>query len=359
MKTTRYIILTLIWLVACQPKAPRSYAEKTQKLSLDQANKLAQLPLKCMSQEYPNKPNQSLSSEADIDHPQALHPAFYGCFDWHSSVHGHWMLVKLLKKFPELDDRDEIRRQLAHHITKDKIAVELAYFQRPAERSFERTYGWAWLLKLAEELHTWDDPLARELEANLEPLSAYIVSKFMDFLPRLQYPIRVGEHSNTAFALALSYDYAVALNDVALQELITNRAMDFYMKDIGCPLSWEPSGFDFISPCLQEADLMRRILDPEVYIKWLKQFLPQLYQEDFKLDPGRVGDRSDGKLVHLDGLNFSRAWCLYGIASADKTLHQLNTIADEHLAYSLPHIVDGDYMGEHWLASFAIYALLQ
>jgi hypothetical protein len=325
-------------------------------LTLEDANHLARLPLRCMQREYPNKPGETLALPADIGSPQNLHPAFYGCFDWHSSVHGHWMLVKLLKTFPDLEDRDSIRTKLAEGLSAEHIRGEVAYFRRTEEKSFERTYGWAWLLKLAEELHTFDDPLARELESNLWPLTDLIVERYVDFLPKLLYPIRVGEHSNTAFGLCFAWDYAHATGDRALQALVEKRARDYYLADTGCPLNWEPSGFDFLSPCLEEADIMRRVLPKKEFEAWLKKFLPQLSDRKFALVPGKVSDRTDGKLVHLDGLNFSRAWCLYGIAGELKEYEYLRRIADEHMRQSLAAIAAGTYEGEHWLASFAIYA---
>jgi hypothetical protein len=325
-------------------------------LTLEAADRLAQLPLKCMQREFPNKPGETLAAAADIGSPQNLHPAFYGCFDWHSSVHGHWMLVKLLKTFPGLKDRDLVRSKLAGNISAENILAEVKYFKRTEEKSFERTYGWAWLLKLAEELHTFNDPLARELENNLRPLTNLVVQRHLEFLPKLNYPIRVGEHTNTAFGLAFAWDYAVAVGNQELQRLVEKRAKDFFMSDRGCPLTWEPSGFDFLSPCLEEADLMRRVLAKQEFVLWLKKFLPQLAHKKFFLAPGVVSDRKDGKLVHLDGLNFSRAWCLYGIAALPGYGH-LRKVAEEHLSYSLGAVAGDSYEGSHWLASFAIYAL--
>ncbi len=325
-------------------------------LTLEDADRLAQLPLKCLQREFPNKPGETLALMTDMGLPQTLHPAFYGCFDWHSSVHGHWMLVKLLKTFPGLKDRDLIRAKLAANLSAENIRGEVSYFQRTEEKSFERTYGWAWLLKLAEELHTYDDPLARELENNLRPLTDLIVQRYMEFLPKLLYPIRVGEHSNTAFGLCFAWDYAHAAGNVELRALVEKRAKDFFMNDKGCPLGWEPSGFDFLSPCLEEADIMRRVLPGKEFAEWLKGFLPQLADSEFSLAPGEVVDRTDGKLVHLDGLNFSRAWCLYGIAGEIEEYGHLRRVADEHMRRSLAAIAVGTYEGEHWLASFAIYA---
>ena len=326
-------------------------------LSLEQAGRLAALPLACMQAPYPNKPGQTLGSPDDLGVPRQLHPAFYGCFDWHSSVHAHWSLVRLLKLYPELDLADSIRFRLAENLTASNILDEVDYFKRSDESSYERTYGWAWLLKLAEELHTWDDPLGRQLEENLQPLTDLIVERFRSFLPKLVYPIRVGEHTNTAFAMAFAWDYASLLGDDSLKGLIEERAMDFYSEDSGCPMDWEPSGFDFLSPCLEEIDLMRRVLGEKEFLDWMSRFAPQLRGKDYTLEVGRVSDRSDGKLVHLDGLNFSRAWVLYGLARQYPSYAHLGRIADAHVAYSLPNLVGDGYEGGHWLGSFALYAL--
>ena len=326
-------------------------------LDLEQANRLVSLPLNCIQQEYPNKLGQVLRDSSSLASPRRLHPAFYGCFDWHSSVHGHWMLVKLLKTFPHLDRAQEARDKLRENITAANIEGELLYFNRPEEKSFERTYGWAWLLKLAEELETWEDPLGQELAVNLRPLAQVLVSRYLEFLPKLNYPIRVGEHTNTAFGLTFAWDYAVYTNHQELQDLIRDRAISFYQQDEDCPITWEPSGYDFLSPCLEEIDIMRRVLDPEEFISWLDRFMPNLEKASFSLSPGEVSDRSDGKLVHLDGVNFSRAWCLYGLAANYPQYQHLKNLAHQHVNYSLPSIVDGGYEGEHWLASFALYAL--
>lgn len=325
-------------------------------LTLEDANKLAQLPLACMQTEYPNKLNQVIGSGADVQEPKALHPAFYGCFDWHSSVHGHWSLVSLLKRFPDLDSAEVIREKLAFNMSPENIRGEIDYFSGPMNGSFERTYGWAWLLKLAEELYTWEDSLGRNLYSNLKPLSDLIADKYIEFLPKLVYPIRVGEHTNTAFGLTFAWDYANTVGNNALKELIESRARDWYMTDYNCPITWEPSGYDFLSPCLEEADLMRRVLPADEFNSWLTQFLVGIDGQYFSLDPGIVSDRTDGKLVHLDGLNFSRAWCLYGLANSSDDLDHLRAIANAHMDHSLGSIVDGNYEGQHWLASFALYA---
>jgi hypothetical protein len=336
------------------------HAQPELALTKEQAYKLSQLPMKCLQNEYPNKLGQVLNNEQELKSPDELHPVFYGCFDWHSSVHGHWLLVSMLKEYGlQLPNADSIRVKLEEQFTPAKIQQEKAFFKTKYNDSFERTYGWAWLLKLQFELDTWDDPQGKKWASVLRPLSEMIVEKYMVYLPKLVYPIRTGEHINTAFGLAFAYDYAMGSKNVTFTELIKKRAREFYLNDLNYPIHIEPSGYDFLSPALEEADLMRRVLEPEEFQKWLNRFLPQLRKKNFALAPGKVSDRTDGKLVHLDGLNFSRAWCLTGIAKASsKKYGHLRKIAEQHIRYSLPSIVDGDYMGEHWLASFAVYALL-
>lgn len=327
--------------------------------TIAEANKLIELPLHCVTTEYPNKLGQTIGSDADLQPPHELHPTFYGCFDWHSAVHGYWSMVTLLKEFPELEKASEVREILKQNITKENIAQEVVYFQLKLNTSYERTYGWAWLLKLAEALHTWDDPMAAELKSNLQPLTSLIAERYIEFLPKLVYPIRVGEHTNTAFGLTFAYDYAETVAHTALKTAIENRAKDFYTQDANCPLHWEPSGYDFLSPCLEELDIMRRILPETEFKNWLASFMPQLAAKDFQLAPGKVSDRTDGKLVHLDGLNFSRAWVLYGVANQYPEYDHLQNVANEHVAYSYPNLVGDSYEGGHWLGSFAIYALIQ
>ncbi len=326
-------------------------------LDLEAANNLAELPLHCMDTEYPNKLNQTIGGDYDLQAPKTLHPAFYGCFDWHSAVHGHWSLVSLLKQFPKLEKADEIKEKLTVNMSKQNILIEVAYFDGAYNKSYERTYGWAWVLKLAEELYTWDDPLAKELESNLKPLTDLMVTKYIEFLPKLNYPIRVGEHPNTAFGLSFAYDYAKASGHDELKRIIEKRARDFYINDKECPITWEPSGFDFLSPCLEEAALMKRVLSEEEFKTWIDTFLPELKSKTFDIERGEVSDRTDGKLVHLDGVNFSRAWSLNKIAEDMPELDHLKNIANMHINHSLPNIVDDDYEGGHWLGSFALYAL--
>lgn len=321
-------------------------------LDLEEARRLASLPMACIDQACPYKSGHVLADSQDLLLPIEHHPAFYGCFDWHSAVHGHWSLVYLLKEFPELDSSGLIRKKLAENLTAEKLSSELSYFTRNKfNKSFERTYGWAWLLKLQEELLSWDDADARQWASNMQDLAQYISRAYIDYLPKLVYPIRVGEHSNTAFGLSLAYDYAMATSDTSLSHSIENNARRFYLNDETCPLNWEPSGYDFLSPCLQELDIMRKVLSDEEFKSWSRAFLPDLQSRSLILEPAEVSDRTDGKLVHLDGLNFSRAWCLYSVDNA-----YLNELADKHMAFSLGNIIDGDYAGQHWLASFALYA---
>lgn len=336
------------------------YSEVQSKyvLSITGASHLAKLPLKCMQQEFPYKTSVTFSDTSLITRPRNYHPAFYGCFDWHSSVHGHWMLVRLLKLFPHLPEAAEIRTKLRTNLSADNILTEVEIFKDEQQRGFERTYGWAWLLQLQKELLSWNDPLGKELSKNLEPLAQQLVRLYINYLPKMNYAVRVGEHSNLAFGLTLAYDYGTETKNDSLLRIVRETALRFYKKDTGCPINYEPGGSDFLSPCLEEADLMWRILPAKDYASWIERFLPDLFNGGATLTPGTVTDRTDGKLVHLDGLNLSRAWCLYGIAHhSRKNRAALINLANEHLTAALPHVASGDYMGEHWLASFAVYAL--
>lgn len=364
-----FFFSVIFFLLSCQPKETKIeyqetanvIAEKenhTIKLDQAQANRLASLPLKCMQNEYPNKTGQVLSDSTDLGTPKDLHPAFYGCFDWHSSVHGHWSLVKLLKDFPDLENRDSIILKLKQNISKENIQAELAYFNRKQEYSYERMYGWTWLLKLQLELDTWNTDDGKEMAKNLQPLTDLIVLRYIEFLPKLNYPIRVGTHTNSAFGMAFAYDYAVYSNQDNLKNTIVENAKRLYFTDENCPISWEPDGTDFLSPCLEEVDLMERVLEREDFLVWTRKFLPQLNQNDFHLEVAKISDRKDGHLVHLDGLNFSRAWVFYRLAKKyPAQFKHLYYEADKHMEASLSVITDGSYEGEHWLASFALYAL--
>jgi hypothetical protein len=359
-----FTIMLLALILSCnnsekknQSIMPEINQEKTPVLNLEEANRLSQLPLHCMNIEYPNRLSQTLGNDGDLKSPSTLHPAFYGCFDWHSSVHGHWSLVSLLKQFPEVDNAEDIKQKLLQNISKENIETEVVYFYGEHNKSYERTYGWAWLLKLAEELHTWDNETARQLENNLQPLTDLIVGKYIEFLPKLNYPIRVGDHPNTAFGLSFAWDYANTLNNSVLKSVIEQRVKEFYLVDADCPMTWEPSGTDFLSPCLEEAALMKRIVPKEEFVPWLNKFLPKLKNKNFALETGKVSDRKDGSLVHLDGVNFSRAWSLNKIAENLPEYEHLKNIANQHINYSLPSIFEDSYEGGHWLGSFAIYAL--
>lgn len=352
------VLLSLLFVGSyAQAENSSEVSDTMASLSREKATYLYGFAFHCIDQEYPNKPNHTLEDADDLATPSTLHPAFYGCLDWHSAVHGHWTLVNILNLYPQLEERESVREKLAASLTRENILQEAAYFEREHNKTFERTYGWVWLLKLAEALEQWDDPLADELQRNLQPLTDSLEAKLMEFLPKLTYPVRVGEHSNTAFALSFAIDYARTFQREALEALIVSRARHYYLADKHCPLSWEPSGFDFLSPCLQEAALMAKILPADEYAGWAEGFLPELFAGTLAgFQPAVVSDRSDGKLAHLDGLNFSRAWCLHEISRAlDRP--ELVRLAEEHLAFSYDKISADEYAGAHWLASFALYAL--
>jgi len=349
------ILLTMIALSAC---GRDSADTASANLPAENATRFADLAMSCIDREYPNKLGQVLKSASDLMPPHALHPSFYGCFDWHSSVHGHWMLVKLLKEVDELPRREEIAAAVFSSLDPAKIEGEVAYFET-ASPSWERTYGWAWLLQLATELHTWDDPLGEKLAEDLDPLAQVIRDRYIDFMPRQEYPVRTGVHPNTAFGLSFAYDYAAVVEDDELMNVIVDAGVRYYAEDRNCPLSWEPSGEDFLSPCFEEAALMARILDKDDYAQWLAAFLPELDDLD-ALVPVNVSDRSDPKIVHLDGLNLSRAWNLFAIANRledESFANRLREKAEEHLDASLPYVASEHYEGSHWLGSFAVYAL--
>jgi len=345
---------------AAEPPAP---VPKHETLTKERASAFAKLALKGATREFPNKPAHVLLDDKDAKTPKALHPAFYGCYDWHSAVHGHWMLARALRAHPDLPEAKDIRAVLNAHLTADNIKAEVAYFNRPEAKSFERPYGWSWLLKLAEELHTWDDADAKRWSANLKPLAELIANRYVEFFPKQTYPIRAGVHSNTAFGLTFAHDYAKAVGNTKLRERIEERAKAYYGKDTDAPARWEPDGADFLSPSLCEADLMRRVLPPAEFQKWFHKYLPGAAKgEPANLfAPATVTDRTDPQLVHLDGLNLSRAWCLRGILTAlpkdDPARKALIASAAKHAEAGLKHVASGDYAGEHWLASFAVWML--
>jgi len=317
------------------------------------AARFAKLALACVHREYPNKLAHVLNDAKDVKAPRALTPAFYGCYDWHSSVHGHWLLVRLLRMFPTAPFAAEARKALNESFTKKNIAAEVKYLEGAGRTSFERPYGLAWLLQLSAELREWDEVRAWALM--LEPLEKVAVAHLASWLPKLSKPIRIGEHDQTAFAFGLVLDWARRAENHELEALLTERIETYYGGDRGCPLSWEPNGQDFLSPCLAEADLMRRVKKGEAYAAWLKAFLPG----DAWPQPEAVTDRSDPKLAHLDGLNLSRAWMLEGIASAlaagDSRRAAIETAALAHRKAGLEAVTGVHYEGGHWLGSFAVY----
>jgi len=339
------------------PEPPAKVRPEPQTLE----DRFAILALDCVHREFPNKISHLLQSPDDARRPSELTPAFYGCFDWHSSVHGHWLLSRILNTQPDSVLADEIRAALAISFTEDKIAGELAYYTAEGRGSFERPYGIAWFLQLVAELEESSDPQMRAWRETLRPLETAIVGQIRDWLPKLAYPVRLGTHNQTAFAFGLMIDYARTVGDGELETALTAKTLTFHQEDVNCPLSYEPSGEDFLSPCLMEADLMRRVLTAEEFAGWLRGFLPDLPEDGRAdwLEPGIVLDASDGKLVHLDGVNLSRAWALEGIASAlpdgDPRIPSLLAAADLHRQTGIAAVSDEHYSGSHWLASFATY----
>ncbi len=332
-------------------------------LPAETAARLANLALACLHQEYPNKIAHVMDTDADAQPPRKLTPAFYGCYDWHSAVHGHCLLVRLTRLHPDAPFAVRAREALATSLTAENIAVEVTYLGRKGREPFERPYGLAWLLALAQELREWDDPQARAWAEALAPLERAAAARLQDWLPKLAYPIREGEHNQTAFAFGLILDWAKGTNDRAMEELLVSRTRALYLADRNCPIDYEPSGQDFLSPCLAEADLMRRVLAPAEFAVWLKTFLPRIPRDGTGdwLAVGLVTDRTDGKLVHLDGLNLSRAWMLEGMASGlpstDRRLPALRAAAAKHRVAGLSAVTGDNYAGGHWLGTFATYLL--
>ncbi len=334
----------------------------SQTLTEDRAVTFARLPLHCIPTEYPNKTSHLINNaEEAAMTPKDLHPSFFGCLDWHSSVHGHWMLVKLLKQFPGIQLRDSIIMVLSNSFQPDKIITEANYYTRfKNSNTYERTYGWAWLLKLDQELYTFDDPLARKWYQTLQPLTDKIVELWKDYLQKETYPNRTGVHPNTAFGLVFALDWARTKNDTAFANAIVRKAKAFYLDNVKTPAYLEPDGTDFLSPSLEIADLMSRILPQHEFEKWLNRFYEKRSLDNITRLPV-ISDRSDYLIVHLDGLTLSRAWCMKGIAKAlprgNKTAVLFETTARKFLEHSIPNVTGGNYGGQHWLASFAVYAL--
>ncbi|HWM24634.1 MAG TPA: DUF2891 domain-containing protein [Chthoniobacterales bacterium] len=357
-KTLACVLLSLASIAAAAENSP-------PKFDAADAERFARLALGCVAKEYPNKISHVLNSDADVAPPRRLTPAFYGCYDWHSSVHGHWLLARLTRKFPEASFAKPAREALRKNLTAQNLRKEAAYLREKGRANFERPYGLAWLLQLIAELREWDDPEAKEMLANLRPLEDAALERLTGWLPKLSHPVRVGEHAQTAFALGLMLDYARSAGNESFATLLTGQARKFYLDDKSCPMAYEPSGEDFLSPCLAEADVMRRVLPPAEFTSWLKEFIPQIPTAD-KADwlPVAVSpDPSDPKLAHLDGLNLSRAWMLEGIISAlpsgDERRPSLTGTSDAHRRAGLAAVTGAHYEGGHWLGSFAVYLVTE
>lgn len=363
---TALLCLGALTAAAAAATAPTAAARSS--LDAAAAARFAALALKCLHQEYPNHVSHTLNSAADARPPHELTPAFYGCLDWHSDVHGHWLLVRLLRLYPDAPFAAQARAELARSLTVENIAGETTYLRGAGRASFERPYGLAWLLRLAAELRQWDDADARRWSATLAPLETEDVARLESWLPKLHYPIRIGEHDQTAFSFGLMWDWASIAGDAHMRALLSDAARRFYRHDRNCPLAYEPSGEDFLSPCLAEADFLRRVLPPAAFAQWLSAFLPQIPRTGGAgsagphapwLSPGVVTDRADPKLAHIDGLNLSRAWMLQGIAQglppSDPRIAALRASAAEHAAAALPAVTGEHYEGGHWLGTFAVY----
>jgi hypothetical protein len=326
------------------------------------ASKFATLALSHLTREYPNLIHHVMNNPGDVRSPRELHPVFFGSMDWHSCVHGYWLLATLLRTYPDLPEADAISELFNRHVTPQNVSGELAYLHAPLRNGFERPYGWAWLLMLAAELNRHNTPDGARWKNTIAPLADAFANRFLEFLPKATYPTRVGTHFNSAFALALAIEYTEVTRHDMLRDLVGSKALGWYRDDVDCQ-AWEPSGDDFLSPSLMEARCMSAVLTGSEFEKWFNAFLPQIAEREPRtlFVPATVSDRSDGKIAHLDGLNLSRAWCwrsLAGVWPESDPRHDIALDAARvHLDASLPHIA-GNYMGEHWLATFALLALL-
>ncbi|WP_336689569.1 MULTISPECIES: DUF2891 domain-containing protein [unclassified Chryseobacterium] len=353
MKKSLLAIIFLPFLMFCQ---------EIPKLTDEMAVRLSEKPLHCINQEYPNKTAHIINNEKEVPlSPKDLHPSFYGCFDWHSSVHGHWMLLRLLKTKPGLSVAKDIENILDNSFKKENLQTEANYFTKyQLTGTFERTYGWAWLLKLDEELATWNHPKAKIWHENLKPLTDKILASWKTFLPKQTYPNRTGVHPNTAFAMVFALDWARATGDKDFENQLIEKAKYFYLNNTKTPAYLEPDGSDFFSPSLEIADLMRRVLPQKEFVVWLNNFYEKRSLENIEKIPV-VSDLSDYQTVHLVGLSFSKAWCMKGIAKSLPLNHPLKQkfekTANVFLNNGLPLLFQGNYGGDHWLASFAVYAL--
>lgn len=351
--------LAVMLVLACAGGPHAVAAEpESDDMNIETAERFARLALDCAEREYPNLIHHVMTGDDDVAPPRELTPSFYGCYDWHSAVHGHWLLARLSRHYPDSEFGGAAIEALGRNLTRDNLLAEAAYVADPARTGFERPYGLAWLLQLVTELDEWNETPADQWREWLRPLEALAVERLSEWIPKLAYPIRIGEHDQTAFAFGLAWDYAEQVGDAEFRQLLAEAGQRFYTDDRDCPLHYEPSGHDFLSPCLAEADFMRRILSGDRFGEWLGEFLPNIGESDW-LPVARVTDRSDGKLAHIDGLNLSRAWMLEGIASAltddDPRRKALLASASQHAEAGLAGVSDAHYEGGHWLASFAVY----
>jgi hypothetical protein len=369
-----FLLLSLSTAAAAEKNTAPKFATANPSFGgfdVQSAERFAKLALGCVEKEYPNKISHVLNSDADVAPPRKLTPSFYGCYDWHSSVHGHWLLVRLIRTFPDAPFVAQARDALRKSLSAGNLKQEAAYIRGAGRASFERPYGLAWLFQLCSELREWNDEQTREMSANLRPLEEAAVERLKTWLPKLSHPVRIGEHDQTAFALGLMLDYARSTGNQGFAKLATDSAKKFFLADKNCPLAYEPSGEDFLSPCLAEADVMRRVLSQKDFASWLKEFLPQIPALPAESDRPTVDwlpvaispDPSDPKLAHLDGLNLSRAWMLEGIISAlpadDLRRPALAAAADAHRRAGLAAVTGEHYEGGHWLGSFAVYLINQ
>jgi Protein of unknown function (DUF2891) len=355
IRHSTFVILTLLLPLSISAEEPAPKFDEAA------AERFAGLALACVAKEYPNKISHLLNSDADVAPPRKLTPAFYGCYDWHSSVHGHWLLVRLVKTFPAAPFAKPAREALRKSLSKENLKQEAAYLRGEGRASFERPYGMAWLLQLVAELAEWDDPQAREMLTNLAPVEQAVRDRLKTWLPKLSHPVRIGEHNQTAFGLGLILDYAASTKNAEFEKIAATKTGEFFQKDKDCSLTYEPSGEDFLSPCLGEADAMRRVLPPDEFAQWLTEFLPKIpttAKNDW-LPVAVSPDPSDPKLAHLDGLNLSRAWMLEGIISGlpqnDPRRPALVATAEAHRRAGLAAVTGAHYEGGHWLGSFAVY----
>ena len=364
MKYSRCFLLMMLSLFfTCNNKDISSHEKISMPLLNERmAEKLVQLSLDCVDKKYPYKIGYRFINEDWVKPHHNITPSFFGCWDWHSAVHGHWAMVKILKTFPNISLKGEIRRKLRNNLSKNNLDKEYEFFQHEFTKGFERTYGWAWLLKLYSELINWNDEEAKIWSKNLEPLVKLLSGRTQSFLENLSSPLRPGTHANSAFSFALMLDYSKVSGDINLEKKIKDFSLKHFVNDLDCPVDYEPSGTDFLSPCLAEAETMSKILSREEFNIWIKKFLPEINSKKFSsiVNPPKVLDPEDPGIGHLIGLMFHRAWALNRIGSLiddENKKYRLQNIASNHAKMGYEIMFDSGYGGEHWLATFAIYSL--